>query len=208
MRKGLVVYLFFLYSCSVGNGTGYFHGCLYYPECNEEKYTVPPQECAAENENYFLNPEFFAAETTSNGEIILKIQKSSEYMIQTDGLLIIVPCYEDLSRSLESQEYIDMVVPAQTEIASLPECSRVRVAYYLNDTCSGGEVSFGSGTGTLRIEEMYGGSSSVRENIKAEFDFLFCDPRTPPQGQTPSCLVLRGNFNFKYARGVPAQYYP
>jgi hypothetical protein len=210
----LVILACLVAACGVGKGKGRFHGCLYYPQCDNEygeivDTCVAPSEGVEGNENYTFSPSFFGAQSLENGSLLITIQEDGYFMGESDGLVIVVPDYVQVSKDLGEEEagYVDKTVPPDPDLESLPQSERYQASYFLYDTCGGETASFSGGTGTIRFYSLYR-PDSENETIKAEFTLYFEDPRPPPEGETTPHLFLFGEFEFEYQRGVPAQHFP
>ncbi len=213
-RIALAVTVLLAASCAVGKGKGEFHGCLYFPECGGDYAAVvdsciAPSDGVEGNENYSFSPTFFGAQTLENGSLRINMQKDGYFTGESDGLLLVIPDYEQVSKDLEESgaEYVEKTVPPDADLETLPESERYQAAYYLYSTCAGETGSFSSGTGTLRIYSLYR-PDSENEQIKGEFTLYFEDPRPLEEGETSPHLFLSGDFEFDYERGVPAQHFP
>jgi hypothetical protein len=196
-----------LAACTVGQGEGHFHGCLYFPECGCEKCDELVAGCTAGSENYTLDPGFFAAETLGGDMLLIRIQKSGNWMSESEGLIIMIPDYQEVSRKIDEGGPQPLYIPPQDQLETFPQSQRYEASYYFNDTCGGSTASFAYGTGTLLLHELYR-PDSESEWIDGEFDITFEDTRLYEPGETPPSLHLMGDFRFKYARGAPAQYFP
>jgi len=199
-----------LFACRVGAGEGYFHGCLYFPSCSESDYGSVIEECAEENENYFFSPGFFGAETLPDDSLKLQMQNDGYWTTEADGIVIVIPEYVEVSEALdeyEEGEYMEMTIPDWETIEDLPPSKRYRASYYFNNTCYGDTTSFSSGTGVLRLFALYRPDSD-KTLIKGEIDLVFEDTRPVEEDEIAPNLMLRGNFEFEYARGLPAQNFP
>lgn len=194
-------------SCRVGKGEGYLHGCLYYPACDEDDFGRPVEGCTEDNENYFLDPGFFAAQKLDNGSLLITIQKDGYWIGESDGLNLLIPEYKKVSEELDEAEFVDKIVPPRSEHGDLPQSERYEASYYFLESCSGNYASFTGGTGTLRLYSLYR-PNSESEEINGEFDLYFEDTRPVEEGETAPHLVLTGYFKFEYERGVPAQHFP
>jgi len=213
-KTALFILVFLVASCGVGKGKGRFHGCLYYPQCDSDYDTVvdsctPPSDGVEGTENYSFSPSFFGAQTLENGSLFVYMQKDGDFTGESDGLMLIIPDYEQVSKDLEADgaEYVEKTVPADADLETLPQSERYQASYYLYLTCGGDTASFSGGTGTLRIYSLYR-PDSENETIKGEFTLYFEDPRPVEEGDTSPHLHLSGDFEFDYQRGVPAQHFP
>lgn len=210
----LVLLVLLVASCAVGKGKGRFHGCLYFPQCDDDYDTVvdsciAPSEGVEGNENYSFSPSFFGAQALENGSLIIHMQKDGYFTGESDGLMLIIPDYEQVSKDLEESgdEYVEKTVPPDADLETLPQSERYQAGYYLYSSCAGETASFSSGTGTLRLYSLYR-PDSESETIKGEFTLYFEDPRPLEEGDTAPHLYLFGDFEFDYERGVPAQHFP
>jgi hypothetical protein len=213
-RAALVILVFTVASCDVGKGKGRFHGCLYFPQCDSDykdivDSCVAPSDGVEGNENYSFSPSFFGAQSLQNGSLLVTMQTDGYFMGESDGLVLIIPDYEQVSKDLEAEEagYVEKTVPPDADLETLPQSERYQASYYLYDTCAGETASFSAGTGTLRLYALYR-PDSESEKIKGEFTLYFEDPRPLEEGETSPHLFLSGDFEFDYKRGVPAQHFP
>ena len=208
MRMGVILAACLAFAaCTVGGGEGYFHGCLYFPECDSDLYGTPVSGCAAGGENYTLTPGFFAAEALDDDTLVIRIQSSGNYMSETEGIVFLIPDYQNVSMALDGGGSVSAVIPPQATLETLPPSERYEASYFFNDTCSGSTASFTSGIGMLQLYELYRPGSS-NETIRGDFDITFQDTRVYEVDETPPTLRLIGNFTFDYARGAPAQHFP
>jgi len=194
-------------ACSVGKGTGDVSGCVYVPGCGISSKTPDFQGCGVSQENYHMGPDFFAADTLEDGSLEIRLQKGGYWTSESDGLTLIIPEYEELSRELDGKEYVDAVVPPWDELESLPPSQRFRVSFFLNKSCGGTGAGFSSGTGALRLYSLYRPDSDHAQ-IKGAFDLYFEDTRPHEEGTSPAQSRLKGGFDFEYQRGLPAQHFP
>ena len=199
-----------LAACRVGSGEGYFHGCLYFPSCSESDYGTVIEECSEENENYFFSPGFFGAETLPDDSLELQMQNDGYWSTEADGLVIVIPDYVEVSKALDDYvqgDYMQITIPDREAFEDLLPSQRYKASYYFNDTCYRDTTSFSGGTGQLRLYDLYRPDSD-KTLIKGEFDLVFEDTRPMEEDEVAPKLVLQGNFEFEYARGLPAQHFP
>ncbi len=205
MREKMAIGMILLatFSCNIGEGEGYFHGCLFYPECDRNSYS----DCSEQGENYTFSPGFFAAQSLEEGTLLIRIQKSGTWATNTDGFVLMIPDYRQISKKIDEEGAQTFNLPHWQTLESLPQSMRMRAAYFLNETCPDATASFATTSGTLILKQLYR-PDSENEWIEGELDITFEDTRPIEENEKPASLHLRGEFRFKYARGVPAQYFP
>ncbi len=197
-----------LLSCSTGAGDGRIWGKLFLPQCS------------IDSDEFDMKIDFFAA-SDFNQTLTIRLQRSGKDQTFTDGVLLVLRNVHDIAEALETndefiseitleptlQEFID-----QGPEVGVPRTSRTSpaaVTLYLNDTCPDNTLAFTDGTGTLTLESIY--LPDEQKRIKGSFDLTFVDPRyweSSHPGSYGPTAELKGEFDFNYTRGSPAQTFP
>lgn len=198
--------------CNVGEGKGQVYGCIFSPGCgmgeSVEEFNQCNQSCSIDekqNCNYSLEPTFFSAEPFEDGSLEVRIQHGGYWMNASDGLIIIIPDYKNLSKQIEKSGSIEKTIHPWNEAHRLPPEERFSASFYLNESCKGDYTSFANGSGTLRLHSLWRPNSEI-SMISGEFDLVFQDMRVMNEGERPQLHVI-GDFKFEYQRGLPAQHF-
>ncbi|MET0343050.1 MAG: hypothetical protein ABW252_18730 [Polyangiales bacterium] len=171
--------------CSVGHGSGELDG------------TVSIEGCRAEGP-YRLRPTAFFADATERF-LSLRIQRGSDQVVRSDGLMLLVEDAAELKR-----RFLGQVI--EVGRAAAPA---IDISLYLNESCPAERdktpVALSAVSGTIVFSSIYAPRVSKSEvRIAAQLtDVLFVDPRNDKRWAR-----LNGVFDFLYTRGSPAQLFP
>ena len=189
-------------ACSTGAGDGRVWGSLDLPGCG------------VEDDNYDMDVDFFAADYFDN-TLQIRLQRGGKDQAFSDGLLIVVRDVVAVSEALGQPLLIELEPDVETYVAQGPDIgypettwdSPARVTLYLNDTCPENHLAFTDGAGEITFTRIYLPDESKR--IAGSFHLQFIDPREWEEpGDVGSSAELRGEFEFNYTRGSPAQTFP
>lgn len=186
MRVALSILPLFWLGCTVGDGSGSATGTVSLPACHMEG-------------EFDLDPDFFGGERFED-TLSITLQRSGDYQVKSDGLVIVVPDIGHVDDHLG-----DPLQVGFEPDASLPEISDlIRASLYLNRSCAkdedGGLVAVG---GSVTFSSVGEGTIDEDDVIAGEFDLDLAEV----QGGE-GWAHLAGYFRFRYTRGRPAQRFP
>jgi hypothetical protein len=196
-------------SCvSVGEGSGrVVSDHLFARECWDDAYD--------------LRPDFFGADAF-RGAIHMRIQRGSDLLEVSDGVVVLVDDVEEVRARLGEPIPVTLpagVAPPGRPVGSLCEtgdCSSpVHLALYLLESCHNQNVVLYATSGTVTFEELFSGDPNEDQAddklTVARFDVTVMDPRDLPNDDdapAPATSRLVGSFRFLFQRGQPAQPFP
>jgi hypothetical protein len=175
------------------------------------------------NGGFDLGPTFFAAQPHLSESVMIRVQRGDDIEEVSDGLLVVVEDVANIRQNLLEQP-LDVglpvgVTPPGFPVKAKPNPPKVSLALYLQETCHLQNAAVYSFEGTITFHSLFSGDPN-EDNAEdrltdASFSAKFADPRkaTPgPEGELvfPAEVVsdVRGEFNFYFQRGQPAQRFP
>ena len=171
--------------CSQGQGDGALTG------------TITIADCGLAAASYDLQPTFFSAEVVDD-LLEIRVQRSSDFDIYSDGLHLLVHHLSEVKRSLG------------TPLALGGEDAPVTATLYLNDTCRAGRHDvprvLGAVGGTIVFESIYAPAVDASDRaIRAQIpQITLQDPGLPDS----RFGTVTGWVTFFYQRGRPSQRFP
>jgi hypothetical protein len=187
-ERVLILALLVFAGCATGAGEGEVTG------------TLTALSCELEDVDFSLDPTFFAA-TAVEDQLDIRLQHTSTFPDQTDGLTIVV---HDVP---EAQATLGEPIPvALTGAAAL-----VQMTLVLGDSCPvrravGTPVFMSAVEGEIVFDALHSPEHPAGDKrIAGHFEGVrFEDPGSPDE----SFAVLSGYFEFLYTRGRPLQLFP
>jgi hypothetical protein len=169
---------------------------------------------------YDLKPDFFAADAF-RGSVHIRVQRGSDLLEVSDGLVVLVDDVEEVRERLGEPIAVTLpagVTPPGTVVGSTCEganCdSPVHLALYLLESCHNQNIVLYATSGTITFEELFSGDPNEDQAddklTQARFDVTLMDPRDMTASGADDLATSRlvGTFRFFFQRGQPAQPFP
>jgi hypothetical protein len=199
--------------CSVGQGDGSaISDDLYVPGCWQGPFD--------------LEPTFFGANPFDD-TLTLRVQRGEREIGVSDGFTLLI---NDLRavRAVGLNQDLPLglpygVTPLGYPLPPTPNKPAATLTLYLNNSCRRQNSLLYSVGGTVRFSKLFSGDpneENADERItRGSFEAIVADPRdavpsTAPDAGAPytypraQTSVLRGDFDFVFHRGIPAQPFP
>jgi hypothetical protein len=174
------------------------------------------------NGGFDLRPTFFAAQPHLSESLMIRVQRGDDIEEVSDGLLVVVEDPENI-RQNHLGEPLTVGLPvgvAPPGFPVVPQANppKVSLALYVQETCHLQNASVYSVSGTITFRSLFSGDpneGNAEDRLTdASFAALFADPRKATPIATGLSFpqevvsVVRGEFNFYFQRGQPAQRFP
>ncbi|HTJ82664.1 MAG TPA: hypothetical protein VL400_13165 [Polyangiaceae bacterium] len=173
---------------------------------------------------YDLQPDFFAADP-SEGSMDIRVQRGSDLIEVSDGVVVLVDDVEYVRAHLG--EALPVTLPEGVAPPGIPvgalcgdtPCSdaKVHLTLYLLESCHTQNLVFYATSGTMTFDELFSGDPNEKDAAEkltvARFDVMVGDPRDATKGADgtytiPNESQIKGYFRFFFQRGQPAQPFP
>ncbi len=198
-----------LFGCSMGCTVGEGHGSV-----KSDRLYI--RDCW--NGAFDLRPDFFATNPFSDQTQVIRIQRGDNLQEVSDGLMILVNDTQAVRGQLDTALDVGLPVgvsPPGVPVVYDPDPPLVNISLYLHDSCHTQNATLQSIDGSITFSALFSGDVNEQDGserlTKGSFTARFADPRdlTPGQDQDETLIsTVRGDFNFYFQRGQPAQPFP
>jgi hypothetical protein len=214
LARALALCALVVTACSVGQGEGSATSDdLYVPGCWEGPFD--------------LRPDFFGANPFDD-TLTIRVQRGEREIGVSDGFTMLINNLRAVRSPLALKRDLPLglplgVTPLGYPLPPIPNPTGATLTLYLNSSCRRQNSLLYSVGGSVRFEKLFSGDPN-EENAddritRGTFEAILADPRDAvpnraadagvpysyPESQTS---VLRGNFDFVFHRGIPAQPFP
>jgi len=191
--------------CTVGEGQGYV--------VSDRLYI---QDCW--NGALDLRPDFFASNPYSDETQMIRVQRGDNLLEVSDGLMVLVRDTPAVRAQLGAELEVGLpvgVAPPGVPVVYDPDPPLVNLSLYMHDSCHTQNATLHSIDGSIIFTSLFSGDTSEQDGSErrtvASFTARFADPRHLTLAGEENAAVIstvRGEFDFYFQRGQPAQPFP